>query len=420
MSFSQFGTNANRRRKKVFYEGVDTIREGMPVAYNNDTTDNILGIDTGVDPQVKSSTTTAGGQNEGKFQRVELLTVDNRGFLAGFVAGGSYDGLTGPRWIDINVPNGSIIPVRTDKSITELDRLYLEAGQQTVVNDSSAMPCIGVAMETIDRSSTAGTVLAKVDPVDVCDTEEVVTAHSRTAVQLPTAAIWDNFNLKELRENPMLGSFYEADFKRGNADYPINAFTDAASLISLSDEAAGGLVLLGSVDNEACEVMYPCPIAVSGGKKWAMEARLKTNTITANDIGFYFGLMVSSTLTGILIADNGAAVQAEGSLGFQSFHADTAGVDAVYDETSQSPVIHDADVKAMTVNTYFTVGMYFDGTDIQVFVDGVNTADPILASDIAAADFPTAAVLQPTLATKNGAAEDDTVTYDWVRFAQEG
>ncbi|KKL21442.1 hypothetical protein LCGC14_2445430, partial [marine sediment metagenome] len=120
------------------------------------------------------------------------------------------------------------------------------------------------------------------------------------------------------------------------------------------------------------------------------------------------------------IVDNGASVQTEGSLGFQSFHADTTGIDAVYDETSQSPVIHDADVKIMTVNTYFTVGMYFDGTDIQVFVDGVNTADPILASDIAAADFPTAAVLQPTLATKNGAAEDDTVTYDWVRFAQEG
>jgi hypothetical protein len=66
--------------------------------------------------------------------------------------------------------------------------------------------------------------------------------------------------------------------------------------------------------------------------------------------------------------------------------------------------------------------MYFDGTDIRIYVDGVDTGDPILAADIAAGgdDFPEDAVMVATLATKNGAAEDDVVIYDWVRFAQEG
>jgi len=421
MSESQFGTNANRERKRVMYEGTDVIREGMPVAYNYDTTNNINGLDTGVNPNVKRGTTTEGGQNEGKFQRVELCTAANAAFFAGVVAGTSFAGLTGTGnlWIDIYIANGSAVPVRTDKSITIKDTLYLEDGEQTVVNVGNSMPAIGKAMETIDRSGTTGLVLAKINAVVAADAGEVVTASSRTAVQLPTAAIWDNFDLKQLRANPMAGSLYETDFRRGNEDYPGNSFTDAASLISLSDEAAGALVLLGSVDNEACEVQYPCPITVSGGKKWAMEARLKANSITDNDIGYFFGLMVSSTLVGNLIIDDGASVQTEGSLGVQVFHADADAVDVVYDETSQSPVVHDAGVKAVTVNTYFTVGFYFDGTDIQVFVDGVNTADPILASDISAADFPTAAVMQPTIATKNGAAEDDTVSYDWMRFAQE-
>ncbi len=193
---SQFGTNAIALRQSVQYEGVDTIREGMPVAFNYDTTDNILGIDTGVDPQVKSSTTTDGGSNEGKFLRVELCTEANKQFFAGVVAGSSYAGLTGPQQLDIYIANGSIVPVRTDKSITILDKLYLEASANTVVNDSSAMPCIGVAVETIDRSSIAGTVLAKVEAIVACDEGESVTAASRTATQLPTAAIWNNFNIR--------------------------------------------------------------------------------------------------------------------------------------------------------------------------------------------------------------------------------
>lgn len=423
MSESQFGTNALRKRKRVLYEGTDVIREGMPVAYNYDTTSNILGIDTGVSPQVKSITTTEGGSNEGKFQRVELCTAANAAFFAGVVAGTSFDGITGTgnTWIDIYEANGSIVPVRTDKSITQKDKLYLEAGEQTVVNDAAAMPCIGVAVETVDRSSVAGPVLAKVNAVVACDAVESVTAASRTAVQLPTAAIWNNFNLKELRENPFAGALVESDFRRGE-DVPANSYSDATANISVNSEAAGALQMLGSADNDAVEVQYACPILANGGKKWAFEARLKTNSVTADDIGFFLGLLAGQELTGDLIADNGAALIDSNALGFQSFHADSTGVDAVYVAVGETPIIHDADVKTMVINTYFTLGMYYDGTDIQIYVDGVNTADPILAADIIAGgdDFPEDAVMVATLATKNGAAEDDVVIYDWVRFAQQG
>lgn len=168
MSESQFGSEALLQRKRVMYEGVDVIREGMPVAYNYDTLDNINGLDKGVTPPVKRGTTTDGGQNEGKFQRVELCTTANAEFFAGVVAGTSFAGLTGTGalWIDIYVANGAVMPVRTDKSITIKDDLFLEDASQEVVNDAFALPRIGTAMETIDRSSTAGLVLAKVFPVN--------------------------------------------------------------------------------------------------------------------------------------------------------------------------------------------------------------------------------------------------------------
>lgn len=422
---SQFGTSSNARRKRVYYSGTSTIREGMPLCYNYDTLNNILGYDKGaggdVTSQTTPETTADGNQNEGKFMEVENVSVTNKAFFAGVVAGTSYDGITGPKWLDIYEANSAIVPVRTDKSITALDKLYLEAGESTLVNDSTALPCVAVAVETVDRGSIAGIVLAKLDPIVACDQVETVTAASRTAVQLPTAAIWNNFNLDELRANPFAGTLVEADFRRGD-DVPANVYSDATANISVNAEAAGALQLLGSADNDAVEVQYACPILANGGKKWAFEARLKTNTVTAEDIGFFLGLLTGQELTGDLIADNGAAMIDSNHVGFQSFHADTTGIDAVYTAVGETPIIHDADVKALTINVYTTLGMYYDGTDIRIYVDGVDTADPILAADIIADgdDFPEDAVMAATLCTKNGAAEDDVVICDWIRFAQEG
>ncbi len=122
MAFSQFGTNANARKKRVYYTETSTIYEGMPVCYDYDATTNILGYDKaagGDAPSQSSPTTTAEGyQNEGKFLRVEDPTDNNIMHFAGVVAGTSYAGLIGPRWLDIYIPNGAIVPVRCDVDTT--------------------------------------------------------------------------------------------------------------------------------------------------------------------------------------------------------------------------------------------------------------------------------------------------------------
>jgi len=179
MSYSQFGTNANARRKRVKYEGTNTIYEGMALCYNYDATANILGYDK--ENSEKGATTAEGYQNEGKFMLVEEPSTANAFAFAGVVAGGSYAGLTGPRWIDIYVPNGAIVPVYTDKSITIKDKLYLEDGENTAINDSADLPCIGVAVETVDRSSTAGIVLVKLNPVVALGQIQVTGATASTS-----------------------------------------------------------------------------------------------------------------------------------------------------------------------------------------------------------------------------------------------
>jgi len=70
-------------------------------------------------------------------------------------------------------------------------------------------------------------------------------------------------------------------------------------------------------------------------------------------------------------------------------------------------------------DTYFTVGLYYNGTTIQGYLNGVATGTAISADDIAAADFPSADILVPTLCMKEGTgAADVTVTLDWIRVAQ--
>ena len=167
---SQFGTNSNADRKRVKYTGDSTIREGMPLCYNFDTTDNILGYDKGAGGDVvcqsTPETTAEGNQNEGKFLEVEDPTASNLVHFAGVVAGTSYEGMAGPRWLDIYVPNGATVPVRCDvDTTTGLTILAVTSGQQELGFLTADSRPIAIAMETeIALDGTAGITLAKLDP----------------------------------------------------------------------------------------------------------------------------------------------------------------------------------------------------------------------------------------------------------------
>jgi len=155
-------------RISVYYEGTDTIYEGMPVCYNYNTTTNWLGVS---DFETESSTTAEGSQNEGKFIRVEDVGNDGIMCFAGVVANGSPGiGSVGPGRIDIYVPNGAIVPVRSGISTTRAQTVFgIMSGSdafETSIYGTRSANC-AIAMETVDRSSTEGLCLAQLyHPLD--------------------------------------------------------------------------------------------------------------------------------------------------------------------------------------------------------------------------------------------------------------
>lgn len=164
-----WGLDPKSQRITVYYTESSTIYEGMPVCYEFNATTNWLGKSS-ADLTVESTTTAEGYQNEGKFIRVEDPDEDNIMFFAGVVAGSGKSGKTGPCAIDIYVPNGAIVPVRSYISSTVgVSALAVMSGTQylgnlNAGNSNGTGRFVAVAMETVNRSDTAGICLAKLCP----------------------------------------------------------------------------------------------------------------------------------------------------------------------------------------------------------------------------------------------------------------
>ena len=423
--------NEKLDKKKVFYTGTDTLGVGYNLCYNADAIRSAEGetFPIKVTGAEKSAKTAADVYNARAWE-VEKPTTANLKHYAGVVVE-EYAGTVGPAAIEIYVPKarGQKVEVYSDVSNTiDVTVLSLQAGSYAAGSVGEG-PSIGVAVQTIDRSSTAGAVQANLIGLSQSNQiGEVVSANSRTTVQLPTEAIWENFDLETLKNNPFAGSYLDVDFKR-QGDFPDQVFVDATYAATAAGKtvvegiypgvsALGEMILFTTTDNSAAEGMFNCPITISGGKKWAFEARIKVSTITTAKSSFFIGLALGHSLSGNFFADGGATIQTEGSLGFLHLDADTTEVDLIYDETGQSINVHDNDLATLVADTYITVGLYFDGTDIQTFLNGVSLAADILSTDIDDADFPTAKVFNPVVAVKGGHGDDALTTVDWIRVAQ--
>ena len=160
-------SNPRAHAIRVYYTESSTIYEGMPVCYEFDATTNWFGGSVSNGEVTASTTTAEGSQNEGKYIRVEDPDNDNIQAFAGVVKDGGWVGKTGPRAIDIYVPNGAIVPVRTDLACT-VGRtiLSVESASQelTVPLAATTARPVAIAEETVDRSSTSGITLARLDP----------------------------------------------------------------------------------------------------------------------------------------------------------------------------------------------------------------------------------------------------------------
>ena len=392
-------------KKRVYYTGTDTLLAGYALCYDRD---NITATDVNGDALALTSA------SYGRFLWVEKPAVGNLNDFAGIVCPGS--GGTGPCWVDIFEPNGHVLEPFVEESCTAETTLLCVKPASYILGGMGEGPVVGRALQTVDRSSTNGTCQAIMYPIERA-WDESFTAGGRTAAQLPTAAIWDNFPLAEMRRNPLFGNLLECDFRRSGEFQAARSFTDASSTIYQGSSAVGTLPLFCTADNEAAEVQWDVPILTTGGNPWAFEARVKGANITVTKAGWFVGLMVPVLpLAGDLIVDGGT-LQTEGSLGFQRLESATSALDVTYDKTGQSQNQHAAGWATLVADTYNVVGLYYNGTTIAMYLDGVATGTAISATDIAAADFPSATYMVPTLCMKNAHADDYTFTCDWIRAA---
>jgi hypothetical protein len=197
MALMSFGgiPNAEGQKVRVYYEGSDQVYKGMALAYNQDTTDNWLNVDKADYAAEYDSSTAEGNQNEGKVIRVEKPATANLKFLAGFVCGGFNVGKTGPCEVDVWVPNGAIVEVRGTESFTIGDRIYVADGDYEVTNVPQAGGFCGYAMETVDRSSAEGILLARVfhpQATDEMNVTESVTSSPRAVTVADAGTVFDN------------------------------------------------------------------------------------------------------------------------------------------------------------------------------------------------------------------------------------
>lgn len=160
MANVQFGTVVGMRKFRGYFQGTDDLYEGMVLCYNWDTTDNYLGVNKATGAE--GTTTADGYQNEGKFMYHEKPAAANIRFVSGVVAKDGKSGTAGPYHTNLYELNGAVLPVRANVSVTAGDALYITAGSYLVSNVVGDL-LIGYAMETVDRSGTAGLVLAKID-----------------------------------------------------------------------------------------------------------------------------------------------------------------------------------------------------------------------------------------------------------------
>lgn len=404
-------SNPLAHRVRVYYEGSDTIYRGMLLCYNHDTTTNWFGGSVSNGEVTASTTTSEGSQNEGKYIRVEKPSTSNRRFPAGVVADGGWVGKDGPRVIDVYVPNGAIVPVYTDRSVSINDAAYLEPSAYTIPNDNVANGVrIGTFVETIDRSSTSGLALCKLQQPDL----EELKSSSTLGVGISPLLWGDAPNIATLRD-PGLGINYFNDFMNEvdvtSADGWTLTQVDTKGSITVEAVAAGGVLEVtsatgNSADDGISAQLKNCAFKpVAGVNIWA-EMRVKVSDATQQWFAGFMAVDTTPLASGVLddVSDK---------VGFVHAAADTTDkVSTVTARTSAEDETSDAG--DMTDDTWTTLGIRITGlTSVEFYQDGV-----LIETGSTAANIPNAGICL-TFASYYESA-DNILSVDWVKIVTDG
>jgi hypothetical protein len=394
----QFHTN-KVMKKRVYLEPSDTVYAGYAVCYNHDTTEDMDG-----------STVAEGSQCNGKFLRVEKPAAANLDFLAGFVAPES-NGVVGPKWITIIEPMGCIIPAYISaNAVLGETKLFLQDASYVLGSDGGRQ--VGLAMETVDRSSTNGVALARVQMPDMS------IAFGANSGIGPSKTLWNDCPWDEIVKDPNIGHSYFTHYLdpidvTNDDGYDIDTVTSGA--IDGVATIATGALLVDSAGNASEDdginvQLTNCGVLPTASTEIWFEARVQMNDTSALISQFFVGLCEVQTA----IIASGALEDTDDKCGFFR-QGDTTGdrLESVTARAAADDIT--ADVATVADATWVKLGFKITGlSTVEFYVDGV-----LVETGSTAANIPNKLMVLSYVAQTQGASKDAELTIDWVRIAQK-
>lgn len=180
------GGAAPSMRRSVFYTGTDTLYEGYALCYDFNAAD--------VNQENETQTTPDVGEeykNNARRILVEKPTEKNKIHFAGVVDEAS-NGVTGPAWVTINVP-GSVCNVyaysnadheRSADGNASGQIFNVVVGQYYMMDGGYPGRGAAMVLQDVDRSSTAGLVMAELMDGAPSGGYCTVAVHSDTGTEL--------------------------------------------------------------------------------------------------------------------------------------------------------------------------------------------------------------------------------------------
>lgn len=155
--------------------------------------------------------------------------------------------------------------------------------------------------------------------------------------------------------------------------------------------------------------------------KFWFETRVKFDNVDsgAAALGKFVGMAENgSDATGTIFGADAATSGTKDTVGFRAFAADGNGMDAVFSDGTTEVVHKEAannDSLDITADTFKKFGLYYDGTTLFYYVDGVLVdADGVLPS---ATSFPDATKLMPCFGGRQHGTGDFEGYIDWWGFS---
>ena len=261
--------------------------------------------------------------------------------------------------------------------------------------------------------------------------------HKGLSSRLLSPRIFGNLPIKNFSVG-LGGRYFFDDFLNHPAHISAQTIGNYATYIDTgvtlkqsATEATGALVIAGNdADNDEGSITTGgnqggmVAIGATGSGRIAFEARLKSDTVAADDLAFFIGLAEEGLAAQNTLLDNSGELADKDFVGFRAKHDANSELDFAWEKSGQTIQEH-ANIHTMVANTYMKVGFLSDPINhpadkqIKLFVDGVEESVYVTQTQMEAATFPDDEELALLFAVKSGDDDEVAATLDWWALAVE-